>query len=163
MAPRHHHPPDRALTARSALSTIEFAGLDELLGYGLRRAQGAVHRDYMAAIAELKITQKQAAVMWLVQGNPGVVQGAIGTTLGMDRATMMALVNRLEARGLLTRRRSRTDARQRELHLTATGTLLIDQVRERILRHERRMQRLFSEAQLRGLKRLLRRLQSLAP
>lgn len=161
MPPRHHKLPDRAPTARSALAAIEFAGLDDLLGYGLRRAQGAVHRDYMATIGALKITQKQAAVLWLVQGNSGVMQGAIGAKLGMDRATMMTLVNRLEGRGLLKRQRSRTDARRRELHLTRAGTALINQVRERITRHETRVKRLFSAAELRTLKRLLRQLQSL--
>jgi hypothetical protein len=39
-----------------------YAGLDELLGYSLRRAQGAVHRDYLAAVGKLRITQKQAAL-----------------------------------------------------------------------------------------------------
>ncbi len=140
---------------------VDFAGLDDLLGYGLRRAQGAVHRNYMAAIGALRITQKQAAVLWLVQSNPGVVQGVIGTTLGMDRATMMALVVRLERRGLLTRRRSRVDARRRELHLTATGTALMRQVRKRIIRHESHLQRAFSKSDLRTLMRLLRVLQQL--
>ena len=140
---------------------VDFAGLSELLGYGLRRAQGAVHRNYMAAIGALKITQKQAAVLWLVQSNPGVVQGVIGATLGMDRATMMVLVDRLERRSLLRRQRSRVDARRRELHLTAVGTALMRQVRKRIIRHEIHLERLFSASDLRTLKRLLRVLQRL--
>src|SRR6187402_2839449 len=91
-------------------SVLDYSGLDDLLGYRLRRAQGAVHRDYLASLGNLKLTQKQTAVLWLVMANPGVAQGAIGTALGMDRATMMGLVDRLEARGLLLRRRSAADA-----------------------------------------------------
>ena len=117
------------MLAESAPATIAFAGLDRLFGYRLRRAQGAVHRDYLATLAELKLTQKQTAVMWLVMANPGVAQGAIGGVLGMDRATIMALVNRLEARGLLQRRHSTVDARRRELHATAAGLRLMEQVR----------------------------------
>mgnify|MGYP001254203441 FL=1 len=59
-------------------SGIDFSGLDTLLGYRLRRAQSAVHRDYNAMFEELKITQKQTGVMWLVVSNPGLAQGSVG-------------------------------------------------------------------------------------
>lgn len=149
----------RPLAAASAPDEIVFIGLDQLLGYRLRRAQGAVHRDYLAALDELKLTQKQTAVMWLVVGNPGVAQGAIGNALGMDRATMMVLVDRLESRGLLQRRQSTVDARRRELHVTPAGRKLMKQARGRITRHEARMKRMFTAAELRTLERLLQRLQ----
>jgi DNA-binding MarR family transcriptional regulator len=142
-------------------STLDYSGLDDLLGYRLRRAQGAVHRDYLSSLGALKLTQKQTAVMWLVQGNPGVAQGAIGNALGMDRATMMALVDRLEGRGLLRRSRSGVDARRRELHATPAGLQLLELVRERISRHETRIKREFNPAELRTLQRLLQRLQDL--
>ena len=161
MAPRTKASIVRKVVDDSAPATIGFAGLDKLFGYRLRRAQGAVHRDYLATLAELKLTQKQTAVMWLVMANPGVAQGAIGGVLGMDRATMMALVNRLEARGLLQRRHSTFDARRRELHATAAGLRLMEQVRARIGQHEERMKRMFSTAELRTLERLLKRLQDL--
>jgi MarR family transcriptional regulator, organic hydroperoxide resistance regulator len=148
-------------TAGSARPSLSFAGLDQLLGYRLRRAQGAVHRDYLLTLGGLKLTQKQTAVMWLVIDNPGVAQGAIGNALGMDRATMMVLVNRLEARGLLQRRKSSVDARQRELQPTPEGLRLMAQVRRRIARHEARVKRLFSATELRTLTRLLQRLQAL--
>ena len=144
-------------------SRFDFAGLDSLLGYHLRRAQGAVHRDYLATLHELKLTQKHTAVMWLVIGNPGVAQGVIGSALAMDRATMMVLVNRLEKRGLLQRRRSAEDARRRELHATSAGVRLMRQVRKRIASHESRMKRLFTATEMRTLERLLLRLQSLDP
>jgi len=151
----------RTSTAEAAPAALEFAGLDQLLGYRLRRAQGAVHRDYMTTLDELKLTQKQTAVMWLVIGNPGVAQGAVGNALGMDRATMMVLVDRLEGRGFLQRRQSTVDARRRELHATPAGLRLMDQVRGRIAEHEARVKRMFSAVELRTLERLLQRLQEL--
>jgi len=151
----------QAIAAASDPVPLDFAGLDQLLGYRLRRAQGAAYRDYLASLADLKLTQKQTAVMWLVMGNAGVAQGAIGTALGMDRATMMGLVDRLEGRGLLQRRRSSVDGRRRELQATPSGLRLMERVREKIGEHEARMKRLFSTAELRTLERLLQRLQSL--
>lgn len=161
MAARRGESPGMALTAETAPLVLDFAGLDRLLGYHLRRAQGAVHRDYMATVDELKLTQKQTAVMWLVQANPGVSQGGIGAELGIDRATMMALVDRLEFRGLLERRRSSIDARMRELHATAAGKKLMALLRKRIESHESRMKLLFSPEELRKLESLLARLQRL--
>lgn len=149
------------VVAESIVGSLDFSGLDQLLGYRLRRAHGAVHRHYLAMLDGLKLTQKQAAVLWLVMSNPGVAQGAIGSALGMDRATMMVLVNRLEAKGLVRRLRSRVDARRRELQATAAGQRLLKQARQRIARHESQMQQLFSAAELRTLERLLGRLQEI--
>ena len=98
-----------------------FAELDSLLGYLLRRAQGAMHRDFMAAVADFGLTQKQAAALWLIQANGGVSQVEVAAALGMDRATMMAVTDRLEDRGFVIRKRSSTDRRRQELYLTSVG------------------------------------------
>src|ERR1041384_3832410 len=90
----------------SAPPELMFAELDSLLGYLLRRAQGAMHRDFMAAIAEFALTQKQVATLWLIHANPGVSQVEVAAALGMDRATMMSVTDRLQARGLLVLNRA---------------------------------------------------------
>jgi DNA-binding MarR family transcriptional regulator len=161
MASRRAGPPAADFIAQSTQPPLDFAGLDQLLGYHLRRAQGALHRDYVAILDELKLTQKQTAVLWLVISNPGVAQGAIGSALGMDRATMMALVDRLEGRGLLKRTRSTADARRRELNATTAGRRVMAQARRRIARHEANAKRLFSAAELATLQQMLQRLHTL--
>ena len=120
-----------------------------------------MHRDYNVVFEDLKLTQKQTGVMWLVLCNPGVAQGAIGAALGMDRATMMVIVDRLEARGLLQRVRSRTDARQRELVATPEGQRLMKKVHSRTVAHEKRLKQLFTATELRTFERLLQKLQGL--
>ena len=125
--------------------------LDGLLGYRLRRAQGAMHRDYMAAVAGLELTQKQTATLWLIHANPGVSQVAVAGALGMDRATMMAVTNRLQARGLVVRKRSKSDRRRQELYLTAAGEKALNRVKTRIIEHENRFKTLFEPAELAAL------------
>ena len=141
---------------------LAFRGLDELIGYRLRRAQSAVHRDYNIMFDELKLTQKQTGVLWLVNVNPGIAQGTIGAALGMDRATMMVLVDRLEGRGLIRRMRSARDARQRELFATPAGERMMKKVQDLTVRHERRLKTLFTSSELRLFEDLLQRLQGLA-
>jgi DNA-binding MarR family transcriptional regulator len=139
--------------------SLMFEELDGLLGYRLRRAQGAMHRDFMAAVASLDLTQKQAATLWLINGNPGVAQVAVAAALGMDRATTMAIVDRLEARRLVIRQRSSTDRRRQELYLTPAGQSALRKAKARIAKHEERFKSLFTAAELESLLTALQRLQ----
>jgi DNA-binding MarR family transcriptional regulator len=139
--------------------SLMFEELDGLLGYRLRRAQGAMHRDFMAAVASLDLTQKQAATLWLINGNPGVAQVAVAAALGMDRATTMAIVDRLEDRRLVIRQRSSTDRRRQELYLTPAGQSALRKAKARIAKHEERFKSLFTAAELESLLTALQRLQ----
>jgi DNA-binding MarR family transcriptional regulator len=141
---------------------LTFEKLDGLLGYRLRRAQGAMHRDYLAAVAGLDLTQKQTATLWLIHGNPGVSQGAVAIALGMDRATMMSVIDRLQQRSLVIRKRSTTDRRRQELYLTPAGQLILRKVKARIAKHEERFTSLFTPAELEALLSALQKFQGVA-
>jgi DNA-binding MarR family transcriptional regulator len=130
---------------------LMFQELDGLLGYRLRRAQGAMHRDYMATVAGVDLTQKQTATLWLINANPGVSQVSVAGALGMDRATMMAVTDRMEERGLLIRKRSTVDRRRQELYLTPAGQNALRKVKTRITEHEARFKALFKPAELAAL------------
>lgn len=130
---------------------LDFQGLDGLLGYRLRRAQGAMHRAYLAAVAGLNLTQKQTATLWLIGANPGLAQVSLAAALGMDRATMMAVTDRLEARSLVVRKRSTLDRRRQELYLTLAGEKILRKVKARVLEHEKRFTSLFERAELQAL------------
>jgi DNA-binding MarR family transcriptional regulator len=140
---------------------LMFEELDSLLGYRMRRAQGAMHRDYMASVADLALTQKQTATLWLINANPGVSQVSIAAALGMDRATMMSVTDRLEERGLLVRKRSSIDRRRQELYLTPSGQSTLRKVKARIAEHESRFKALFKPAELAALLAALAKFRSL--
>lgn len=124
-----------ALDDQTALS---LGRLDDLLGFHLRMASAAVARDFADAMADLNLTQKQCAVLELIEANRGVAQIDIAAALGMDRATMMAVVDRLDERGLVTRSPSQRDRRRQELALSAAGQQILREARRRIARHEKR-------------------------
>jgi DNA-binding MarR family transcriptional regulator len=129
---------------------LMFAELDGLLGYRMRRAQGA-----------MELTQKQTATLWLINANPGVSQVSIAAALGMDRATMMSVTDRLEERRLLIRKRSEVDRRRQELYLTPAGQGMLRKVKTRIVEHEERFKALFKPAELAALLDALRKFQDL--
>jgi MarR family transcriptional regulator, organic hydroperoxide resistance regulator len=138
---------------------LMFENLDTLLGYHLRRAQGAMHRNYVTAVADLNLTQKQTATLWLISANPGVAQVSVAAALGMDRATMMQVTDRLDDRKLLIRKRSTVDRRRQELYLTPAGIKLLRKVKSRIAAHEHQFTALFSRTELESLVAALKKFQ----
>ena len=132
--------------------------LGDLLGFHLRMAHVAIYRDFADTMAELALTQKQLAVMELIAANPGTSQVDLAHTLGTDRATMMALVNRLAARDLIERRPSSADRRRQELHLTKAGRAVLTRARKLIDIHEQRFIDLFSLAEMDALLVALKRI-----
>ncbi len=131
--------------------TLELDGLQDLLGFQLRMAHIAMHRDFAATMAETALTQKQFATLILIRANPAVSQADIAALLGTDRATMMALIDRLEERELVERRRSDTDRRRQELHLTATGKIFLQKCDRLLAEHEARFTSRFTEKELKVL------------
>lgn len=127
---------------------IETGRLEGILGFHLRMASVAVYQDYSAAMSEIGLTQKQFAVMELIAQNPGSSQIDLAAQLSMDRATMMALINRLQDRDLVERRPSPFDRRRQQLLLTEQGHSVLAQSREIIEAHETRFTSLFSDEEL---------------
>ena len=159
--PRHPNAREEEFVEDLQGPELMFEELDSLLGYRMRRAQGAMHRDYMATVADLALTQKQTATLWLINANPGVSQVSIAGALGMDRATMMSVTDRLEERGLLVRKRSSVDRRRQELYLTPSGQSTLRKVKARIAEHESRFKALFKPAELAALLAALNKFRSL--
>jgi DNA-binding MarR family transcriptional regulator len=159
--PRESNLKRREPSSEFEVPELMFAELDSLLGYTLRRAQGAMHRDFMAAVSDFGLTQKQAAVLWLIQANGGVSQVEVAAALGMDRATMMAVTDRLEDRGFVIRKRSTTDRRRQELYLTPAGQSTLRKCKTKVAEHEEKFRELFSAAELAALLNALKRFQSL--
>ena len=138
--------------------TLALGYLAGVLGFHLRQASAAVYRDFARQMASFDLTQKQFAVLELIASNAEVSQIDLATTLGTDRATMMALVDRLEVRSLLTRRASLADRRRQMLFLTDAGQSLLAGARIAVATHELRFTGRFSAFQLdvliEGLKRI---------
>jgi len=142
----------------SATAILNFDGLDEVLGFHVRQAQGTMHRRLIETLGSVDLTQKQAGALWLVGANPGTSQIGIGGALRMDRATTMAIIDRLEGRDLVVRQRSTVDRRRHELYLTPEGQKLLVQVKKLSREHEARFSDRFTPAELETLIALLSRI-----
>jgi DNA-binding MarR family transcriptional regulator len=126
----------------------------------MRMAQTIMHRDFINTLKELDLTQKQVAVLALLDENPDSSQVSISNTLESDPATMMAMMDRLEDRGLIYRTRSRIDRRKQELNLTDAGKTILQSAYGLIAGHEKRFRSLFTPAEVDQLITLLQKMQT---
>jgi DNA-binding MarR family transcriptional regulator len=136
--------------------------LSQLLGFHLRMAETAMHRDFIATLKELDLTQKLAAVLTLLAESPGSSQIDLSNILGADRASILALVDRLEHRDLIYRTRSRIDRRRQELYLSKAGIDVLARAKALIETHEARFKGLFSAKELENLMGYLARIERFA-
>ena len=128
------------------------------LGFQLRMARGACNRQFGEAAAGLGLTHRQVAVLALLADQPGLSQIDLGQRLQMDRATTMALVNRLQAAGHLRRTRDPADGRKQALYLEPAGTAALARAARAIAAHEAWIASRYTPAEAATLGELLARL-----
>jgi DNA-binding MarR family transcriptional regulator len=134
--------------ADEAAPALDLGGLDALVGFHMRMAMIAVNRHWTQSMAALDMTQKQAGVLWLIGANGGVSQIVLANAVMMDRASMMAIIDRLEERGLILRKKSARDGRKQELYLTPKGRQVMTQSKAAVEKNEAWIKSHFTPEQL---------------
>lgn len=133
---------------RLAGAKVDLGMLPKLLGYNLRRAHQASWRTYVSFIGENKIRPGLFSLLILVRSNSGIAQIELGTHLGVDKASIVALLDRLERAGLIERRRSTRDRRRQGIFLTDSGTAELEALMVQVRQLERQMANRFTKAEL---------------
>lgn len=95
--------------------------LDDWIGYCLRRAQMLTFAELIDRLAALDLRPAQFTFLKVVDATPGLSQSQAAGLLGIKNANFVVLVNALEKRGLVSRRVSAEDRRERGLSLTPAG------------------------------------------
>jgi len=144
---------ERAVDAR-----VDLACLPRLLGFNLRRAHQCAWRQYVAVIGEKEIRPGLFSLLVLVEANPGIAQIELGTHLGVDKASIVALLDRLEEAGMLERLRSTRDRRRQGIYLTTRGGEALESLLAEVRTLERRMASRFTRPEFDLLLSFLRRL-----
>jgi DNA-binding MarR family transcriptional regulator len=123
------------------------------LGYFVRRAQLWIFQDFIRTLADVDIRPAQYSVLLLIEANPGLSQATLAHTLGIERARLVRLLDGLEKRNLVQRRRSKSDRRSHTLSLTAPGRAALARIKSMADEHE---QRLAQKVGIRSRRTLLR-------
>jgi DNA-binding MarR family transcriptional regulator len=117
---------------------IDYAELDSMLGYALKRAQIAAFEAFSRATMGVGITPPRFTALVILQTNPGITQSVLGEVLGTARSGAMMLADWLEGRGLAERRHRPDDGRAWGLYLTTRGERLLETLRRRVREQDQR-------------------------
>jgi len=106
--------------------------LDTSLGHLATRLSRVVLRRLNADFSAqgLEITAEHYSLLVQLWEHNGLSQGALAERSARDKTTMARLAATLDERGLIERRPSPHDGRERLLFLTATGKKLMDRATE---------------------------------
>jgi DNA-binding MarR family transcriptional regulator len=97
-------------------------------------------------------------VLWLVDDHPGIAQTDLAHRLRMDRATTMAIINRMQARHYLRRDKSPTDRRKQALFLEPEGIKILAKAKDAIRAHEKWLKARFTNKEVTQLIEMLARI-----
>jgi DNA-binding MarR family transcriptional regulator len=116
-------------TDKTTRDVVEALRLDRQLCFALYSAANRVTRLYRPLLDALGLTYPQyLAMLVLWEESPRTV-GALGAALDLESSTLTPLLKRLEAQGLVARRRDPEDERRVSVALTEAGAALRDQAR----------------------------------
>lgn len=130
----------------------EFIELEKQLVFPLYLCSKEVIRKYSILLNKVDLTYTQFVVMMYFWEKKTSNVKEIGRTILLDSSTLTPLLKKLEAKGLITRKKSNLDERNLVLELTKKGIAL----KEKVLPIPREMQKCINlsekeEAELRKL------------
>src|SRR5688572_4804491 len=141
--------------AAAAAPRLKEGLLPGLIGYRLRLAQQNVFRDFVASVPGL--SPGRVGMLLLIEANPGVTQSRLAHAVSRDRSTMVGVLDQLEAKGLIERRRG-VDRRTNGVWLTRAGRAALARAKRAIAIHERRVAARLAPAERAQLLELLARI-----
>lgn len=95
--------------------------------------------EFARRLAPLGLTPAHVGILRVIATQPGLSQQALAERIGAVPSRVVKLLDELEDRGLVERRRSETDRRHHELHLAPAAAGRLAEVRELVADHDRAM------------------------
>jgi DNA-binding MarR family transcriptional regulator len=135
--------------------------LDELYtkpGHLIRRAHQISWALFLEECAAYNITSVQYSALVAIRERPGVDATRLSALIAFDRSTIGNVIERLEARGLVVRKLSKEDKRQKLLFLSKDGEILLNHVVPLVERVQKRILAPFDKAERKTFVKLLERL-----
>src|SRR5829696_9120197 len=131
--------------------------MSDLVGPLLGRAHDRLRAQVDAVLAAHDLHARQLGALVVLASKGPMSQRRLGAMQGVDRTTTVAVLDALQARGLIERRRETHDRRVYTVHLTSDGRRALRRAGGEVLQAEQRfLATLGPESE--HLKRLLRRL-----
>lgn len=118
MAARKQNKPAR--DNRNRNGALDFGALDAFVGFQLHKARNVAATELRHELAA-GLLPGYFPILYLIGRNPGRTQSAIAHAVGLDRSSLVPILNRFERNGWLARSVAAGDKRAHALTLTKSG------------------------------------------
>lgn len=139
----------------------EIPDLEGLIGYNLKRAYMIVQADFRRTLGEDGFSPREFSALSLVVQFPNVTQTGLARMLGIERSGLVAIVDELQRRGLITRGEVPGDRRVQALLPTKAGTKALAEANAAVHHHEEQVFTNFSKAERQTLMALLQKIRAI--
>lgn len=107
---------------------INYGSLLSHTGYHIRRTYSFYSRIFAQYGKRFGVKSQQTTILTLAKHNPGITPASIADANEMERSLMAKLTADLEQRGLIERRPSDDDKRNKGLFITKKGEKFLDEL-----------------------------------
>ncbi len=129
-----------------------------MVSYYVRLVQIAAYKNFEAVSQQYGVAPRYFGLLSLIETNPGMPQSRLAEAIHLIRSSLVPILDRLEADGLVERRSSDIDRRHKSVWLTARGKKTVTQLRRVVLHHEARLLVGFSKQEKQQLLEFLKRM-----
>jgi len=105
-------------------ANADWLRLDQQLCFALYASSLAMTKLYKPLLEPLGLTYPQYLVMLVLWEQEGISVSTLGQRLSLDSGTLTPLLKRMEAAGLIARRRAAEDERRVDIFLSPAGQAL---------------------------------------
>lgn len=149
---------DDSTTPKSGPYRVENYRVEESVGYLVKRVRMALGSAIDHEMADYEVSHDQWGILIMIAQGHGDTAAELSRETLCDTGSMTRMIDRLEAKGLVSRTRSADDRRVVRLALSDAGRALADRLPAVMVRVLNRHLAGFSEAELEALKAFLRRM-----
>ncbi len=125
-------------------------------GHLLRRAQQYAHDLYAKEVSASGPTPRQYEVLHVVAQNAGLSQTDLVGHTGIDRSTLADMIARMMKKGLLSRKRTKEDARANAVSITASGRKMLNAANAKVAKAEKAALSVLPKTQQAGFMKALK-------
>jgi DNA-binding MarR family transcriptional regulator len=143
--------------ARPGLSADTPGALLDSIGFLVTRMHARIQSEVSAAVRDLGIEPRHIGSLIVLRAAGPIPQAELARYLGVSGASIVEIVDHLERRGLVERRRLETDRRAQLVHLLPAATELVPEAKRRGLAASGRLLAPLSAPERRRLVELLAR------
>lgn len=115
---------------------VQTGAAEESVPFLLGQLGNAVVRGMKSHLKPFGLHPRQSVILFMLDETGGLSQQVISETLSIHRSAMVALIDELEERRLVTRRRSVDDRRAHALHITDEGRAVVTQAKSLMKEYE---------------------------